>query len=125
MGQTLAAGLARPTRDRRVDGDTLAGVVAGGNDPTDLVAEHQGSLDRVAADPAFDVLVAVGSAQADRADLQQELARLGGGHGLIGQAKVARAVEPRRPVHPSIIAVCVADDTACQVGGMRSTVQVH
>src|SRR6185436_4309714 len=100
-------------------------AVPGGNDPTDLVAEHQRSVDLVAADPAFDVLVAIGSAQADRADLQQELVRLGGGQGLVGQAKVASAVEPRRPVHSSIIAVCVADDTACQVGGMGSTVQVH
>jgi hypothetical protein len=83
------ARLARPARDRRVDGDTVPAQRALFDEPGKFVAEHERYVQDRVTDPAVHHPVTVGTAQADGGHPDERLTGARFGDGLIVQTELA------------------------------------
>src|SRR5690606_32406293 len=88
-----------PARVRGIDGNVCALAQASDagarrdDDARGLVAGREGLADGELADPAVQVVVDVGSADAGRAEPQKHFARPGSRHRFVGDAKIAGPVD--------------------------------
>ncbi len=80
-------------RDRRIDGDPLAGARASLDHADELVPEHERAREDGVADPRLLEPVPVGPAEADGGHAHEHLAGRRRGRRLVMQTKIAGAVE--------------------------------